>query len=96
MCGLEIPGLRRGESRVTRLGLSEEEAAALVERLRRVEEERTHWREQMRHQIHLDREESQQRRAVLRAQHRAQVRKERAELRDIKRQARQARRNRKS
>ena len=91
-----LPGLRRGESRVTRLGLSEEEAAALVERLRRVEEERTHWREQMRHQIHLDREESQQRRAVLRAQHRAQVRKERAELRDIKRQARQARRNRKS
>lgn len=91
-----LPGLRRGESRVTRLGLSEEEAAALVERLRRVEEERTHWREQMRRQMHLDREESQQRRAVLRAQHRAQLRKERAELRDIKRQARQARRNRKS
>ncbi|ARD41039.1 cation:proton antiporter [Actinomyces gaoshouyii] len=91
-----LPGLRRGESRVTRLGLSEEEAAALVERLRRVEEERTRWREQMRRQIHLDREESQQRRAVMRAQHRAQVRKEWDELRDIKRQVRRARRNRDS
>ena len=82
------PSRRRAAATI--VGLSQDEAAALAERLRRVEEERSLWREQMRRQASLDREESQQRRAVLRAQHRAQLRRERDELRDIRRQARRA------
>lgn len=73
-------------------GLSEAEARRLAERLAQIDEERALWREQMRRQMHLDREESQQRRAVLRAQAREHRREERAEMKALREQAARARR----
>ncbi|WP_172120559.1 cation:proton antiporter [Actinomyces faecalis] len=76
--------------------LSEEEARHLAARLAQIEADRVHWRTQMRLQRSLDREEAQQRRAVRRAlarerrrEERDQVRQLRAEAIEIRRQARQ-------
>ena len=67
-------------------GLTASEARYLAERLAQIEADRAHWRAQMRRQRHLDREEAEQRRAVLRAQNRAHLREERAQLRELRRE----------
>ena len=67
-------------------GLTASEARYLAERLAQIEADRAHWRAQMRQQMHLDREEAEQRRAVLRAQNRAHLREERAQLRELRRE----------
>ena len=64
-------------------GLSETESRRLAERLAQIEAERTHWRQQMRRQLRLEREETRQRRAVLWAQDRAQRRRELEQLREL-------------
>ena len=69
-------------------GLSQTEARRLAERLEQIEAERTHWRQQMRRQLRLEREEARQRRAVLWAQDRAQRRREREQLRELRQEAR--------
>jgi len=69
-------------------GLSETESRWLAERLARIEAERAHWRQQMRHQLTIEREEARQRRAVLWAQDRAQRRREREQLRELHEEAR--------
>ena len=67
-------------------GLTASEARYLAERLAQIEADHAHWRAQMRRQRHLDREEAEQRRAVLRAQNRAHLREERAQLRELRRE----------
>ena len=69
-------------------GLSESESRRLAERLKQIEAERSHWRQQMRRQLRLEREEARQRRAVLWAQDRAQRRREREQLRELRQEAR--------
>ena len=56
--------------------------------LARIEAERAHWRQQMRHQLTIEREDARQRRAVLWAQGRAQRRREREQLRELHEEAR--------
>ena len=82
-------GLRRRQRHdlgVHQHGLTVSEARDLAERLAQIEADRAHWRAQMRRQRHLDREEAEQRRAVLRAQNRAHLREERAQLRELRRE----------
>lgn len=82
-------GLRRRQRHdlgVHQHGLTVSEARYLAERLAQIEADRAHWRAQMRRQRHLDREEAEQRRAVLRAQNRAHLREERAQLRELRRE----------
>lgn len=82
-------GLRRRQRHdlgVHQHGLTASEARYLAERLAQIEADRAHWRAQMRRQKHLDREEAEQRRAVLRAQNRAHLREERAQLRELRRE----------
>ena len=77
---------RRHDLGMHQYGLTASEARYLAERLAQIEADRAHWRAQMRRQRHLDREEAEQRRAVLRAQNRAHLREERAQLRELRRE----------
>ena len=77
---------RRHDLGMHQYGLTASEARYLAERLAQIEADRAHWRAQMRQQMHLDREEAEQRRAVLRAQNRARLREERAQLRELRRE----------
>ncbi|ALC98317.1 sodium:proton antiporter [Actinomyces sp. oral taxon 414] len=77
---------RRHDLGMHQYGLTASEARYLAERLAQIEADRAHWRAQMRQQMHLDREEAEQRRAVLRAQNRAHLREERAQLRELRRE----------
>ena len=77
---------QRHDLGVRQHGLTVSEARYLAERLAQIEADRAHWRAQMRRQRHLDREEAEQRRAVLRAQNRAHLREERAQLRELRRE----------
>ena len=77
---------RRHDLGMHQYGLTASEARYLAERLAQIEADRAHWRAQMRRQMHLDREEAEQRRAVLRAQNRAHLREERAQLRELRRE----------
>ena len=77
---------QRHDLGVRQHGLTASEARYLAERLAQIEADRAHWRAQMRRQRHLDREEAEQRRAVLRAQNRAHLREERAQLRELRRE----------
>ena len=77
---------RRHNLGMHQYGLTASEARYLAERLAQIEADRAHWRAQMRRQRHLDREEAEQRRAVLRAQNRAHLREERAQLRELRRE----------
>ena len=77
---------QRHDLGVRQHGLTVSEARYLAERLVQIEADRAHWRAQMRRQRHLDREEAEQRRAVLRAQNRAHLREERAQLRELRRE----------
>lgn len=83
--------LLAGADHLQRHGLTAAEAYYLAQRLAQLEEDRAHWRAQMRAQWRLDLEESQQRRALRRALIRQRRREDQAAARQLRKDIERAR-----